>query len=332
MESTRSGKLKNKIKKYLNLIFLNNNTGLLLSILVLFVMLSLYSSNFLSNLNIYTMNRTIAIYIFIGLAQAATLVVGNMNLSVGAIGGLATITAGYFLEVLGMPGWIATIVALLIGIIAGAVNGIIITKLKINPFIVTLGTLFFYTGLVFGFTKGFPFDRIPGSYLITGKARLFEVPVLLYIGVIVLVLVFLLFRFSIVGRRMLAIGENPVASRFSGINNGSIIILNHMLSGLFAAAGGILYLSRIGKANPQTGQEWLVISFAIAIIGGTALNGGSINVIGIFLGAVLLVMIKNGLVLLQVNIYWEQAFLGIFILVALFIDRFRKVFTSEKEL
>jgi ribose transport system permease protein len=99
---------------------------------------------------------------------------------------------------------------------------------------------------------------------------------------------------------------------------------------LSAAIAGVLYVSRIGSANPATGQDWLVISFAVAIIGGTLLTGGSITALGIFLGAMLMVMIKNGLVMLKINIYWEQAFLGLFILIAVIIDKYRTIYSERR--
>ena len=317
-------------KNYFKLLTGNSNTGLFVAVLVLFAVLAITSKNYLTVLNFYTIGRTIAIYGFIALAQAMALVVGNMNLSIGAIGGLSTITVGYFLEVLGYPGWIAVLLALTVGVIAGAINGLIVAKLGINSFIATLGTLFLYTGAVYGFSEGFPFNDIPKSFTFLGRGKFFGIPYILILMIMVLIILFIFFKYIVVGRRILAVGENPEAARFLGINTDSIIILSHVLSGLSAAIAGVLYVSRIGSANPATGQDWLVISFAVAIIGGTALTGGSITALGIFLGAMLMVMIKNGLVMLKINIYWEQAFLGLFILIAVIIDRYRTIYSERR--
>ena len=318
------------MRKNLKFIIRSSNTGLFIAVLIIFIILSAAASNFLSALNLYTLGRTLSIYCFIGLAQAITLVAGNMNLSVGAIGGLSTITTGYLLQVMGYPGWVAVIAGIAVGVMAGAFNGLLVSKLGMNSFVVTLGTLFFYTGLVYGLTKGFPFNEIPKSFLFVGKQKILGVPLLLYITIICLVVVFLFFRYSIAGRRMLTVGENPTAAKFSGVNVSNIILLSHMLSGLSASIGAILYVSRIGSASPQTGQDWLVISFAVAIIGGTALSGGMITAFGLFLGGVLMVMIKSGLVFLKANIYWEQAFLGTIILIAVVIDRFRSIYSQRE--
>ncbi|MHB8278127.1 MAG: ABC transporter permease [Candidatus Humimicrobiaceae bacterium] len=258
------------------------------------------------------------------------LVIGDMNLSAGAIGGLATITAGYFMQVHHMPGVIAVIIALIVGTAAGAFNGIVSTKLGINAFIVTLSTMFIYSGIIFGFTQGFAFDKIPESFTMLGKRDFFGIPTLFITAVIIFVIVYLYFTFTITGRRTLAVGENANAAKFSGINNENIKILSHSLSGFTAALAAVLYVSRLGTAQPTIGQDWLIISFAVAIIGGTSLNGGGITALGLLVGAIIMILIKNGLILLKTNVYWEQAFLGLLILIAVGIDRFRTVYNRKK--
>ena len=163
-------------KNYFKSILRSSNTGLFIVVIIIFIVLSITSDNFLTPLNIFTIGRTLALFIFIALAQALALVVGNMNLSVGAIGGLAVVCVGYFLEVLEQPGWIAVLVSLSIGILAGLINGLMVAKLGINSFVITLGTLFLYTGLVFGFTQGFPYNDIPQAYLFIGREKLFGIP------------------------------------------------------------------------------------------------------------------------------------------------------------
>jgi ribose transport system permease protein len=317
-------------KSYLKNVFASGNFGLFVAALVLFAVLSIFSGSFLTSFNMYTIGRTLSLYAFIGLSQAIVLVVGDMNLSVGAIGGLATITAGYLIDIRHFPGWLAVLAALIVGIACGALNGIITTKLGINAFIVTLATSFIFTGINFGFTQGFSFVNIPLSFTFIGKEKVFGIPLLFIFVVLCLVILFLFIRFSIAGRRLLAVGENSEAAKFSGINIDKIKMLSHMLSGFIAALAAVLYVSRMGSASPVTGQDWLIISFAVAIIGGTGLSGGSITAFGLLIGAIIMVMIKNGLIMMQTNVYWEQAFLGLLILVAVSIDRIRTVYNQKR--
>jgi ribose transport system permease protein len=317
-------------KSLMKNVFASGNFGLFVAALVLFAVLSIFSSGFLTSYNMYTIGRTLSLYVFIGLAQAIVLVVGDMNLSVGAIGGLSTITVGYLIDIRHVPGWIAVIVALIVGIVCGALNGVITTKFGINAFIVTLATSFIFTGINFGFTQGFSFVNIPASFTFIGKEKVIGIPVLFIFAVLCLVILFLFIRYSIAGRRLLAVGENPEAAKFSGINTDKIKLLSHTLSGFIAALAAVLYVSRMGSASPVAGQDWLIISFAVAIIGGTGLSGGSITAFGLLIGAIIMVMIKNGLIMLQTNVYWEQAFLGLLILVAVGIDRVRTVYNQRR--
>lgn len=269
--------------------------------MVLFITLSLSSKNFLSAYNIYTIGRTLSIFALIGAAQAVVISIGDMNISAGAIGGLATITAGYFMDILHLPGMVAALIALVVGAAAGAINGIISTKLGINSFIVTLSTMFVYTGINFGFTQGYSFNNIPKSFSFLGKNSFLGIPLLFIVVIIIFIIMFFFFNFNLTGRRMLAVGQNQVAAKFSGINNVNIKIFSHSLSGFLAALAAILYISRMGTAQPTVGQDWLVISFAVAIIGGTSLTGGSISPLGLLMGAIIMVLIKNGLILLKTN-------------------------------
>ena len=317
-------------KSLLKNVFASGNFGLFVAALVLFAVLSIFSGSFLTSFNMYTIGRTLSLYAFIGLSQAIVLVVGDMNLSVGAIGGLATITAGYLIDIRHVPGTLAIIAALIVGIVCGTLNGLITTKLGINAFIVTLATSFIFTGINFGFTQGFSFVNIPLSFTFIGKGKVFGIPLLFIFAVLCLIILFLFFRFTIAGRRLLAVGENPEAAKFSGINTDKMKLLSHMLSGFIAALAAVLYVSRMGTSSPVTGQDWLIISFAVAIIGGTGLSGGSITAFGLLIGAIIMVMIKNGLIMLQTDVYWEQAFLGLLILVAVGIDRVRTVYNQKR--
>jgi ribose transport system permease protein len=303
-----------------------NETGISLAALLLFIIFSIASPSFLTSYNIFNISRNVALYVFIAIAQALAIVGGGMNLSVGAIGGLAVVATGYFIDVLGFPPWIAVLIALVVGITAGTFNGVIITKVGINSFIVTLATLFIFTGVVYGVTKGYPYINIPKTFTIVGRKGIFGLPYLFWLMVGALGFLFYIFKFMRFGRRLLATGGSIEATRLSGVNTDRIIIISNILSGLFAAIAGILWVSRMGSAQPSTGQNWLIISFAVAIIGGTALSGGFISALGIFMGGVIIVLIRNGLILVEVNVYFEQTFLGFIILLAVAVDRIRTLY------
>lgn len=303
--------------------------GIMGAALLLAVIFSLISDSFLSSYNVFNLSRTMSLYVFVALSQAVMLVTGNMNLSVGAIGGLSAIIFGLLVDRLGLPLPVALAGAIGVSLLAGAFNGFVMTKLKINSFIVTLSTLFIYTGLVYGISRGYPFKEIPAAFVVVGRGSLFGLPYLFYIMAVTLVCVWYLFRYTVFGRQMLATGSNLEAAELSGINTDRIIMGANLLSAFFAAMGGLLWVSRIGSAQPALGQNWLIISFAVAIIGGTALQGGRITALGLFGGAMIMVLIKNGLILMQANVYFEQAFLGSIILLTILLDRVREIWSER---
>ncbi len=316
---------KNMLKNLLR----RSETGITIAAVILFIIFSVASPSFLTAYNIFNVSRNISLYVFIAIAQALAIVGGGMNLSVGAIGGLGVVATGYFIDALGAPPWVAVVVALVVGLAAGTFNGVIITKVGLNSFVVTLATLFIFTGLVYGFTKGYPYINIPKSFTIIGRKGVFGLPYLFWLMVCALGFLYYMFNFMRFGRRLIATGGSIEATRLSGVNTDRIIIISNILSGLFAALAGVLWVSRMGSAQPSTGQNWLIISFAVAIIGGTALSGGTISALGIFMGGVIIVMIRNGLILLDVNVYFEQTFLGIIILLAVAVDRIRTLYNLK---
>lgn len=308
----------------------NKEIGLIIVTVLLFLILTIRSDGFLTYFNMANILRNISLWLIIALAQALVMVIGGMNLSIGAVGALAATTVGYFMEVLHMPGTVAIVAAIIVGLLAGFFNGIVIVKTGLNAFIVTLATLFIFTGIVMGLTRGLPYTKIPVSFTLIGQGTLLMIPNLFLVTIVILVIVFILFRFSLIGRRLLATGSNINASKFSGINTDMIILFAHVASGFIAALGGVLYVSRYGVAQPSIGNSWLIMSFAIAIIGGTSLVGGSLSILGLFFGGAIIILIKSGLILLHVEPFWEQTFLGALILISVGIDRVREVIASKR--
>ncbi len=316
-------------KRFSKIISGNKESGLVIVTVILFAILAISSGGFLSYFNIANILKNVSLWVIIALAQALVLVIGGMNLSIGGMGALTAATVGYFMEVLHMPGIIAVIAALAVGVAAGFFNGIVIVKTKLNAFIVTLATLFIFTGLVMGLTKGLPFTEIPVSFTLIGQGTTLRIPNIFLLTVVILIFVYILFRFSLIGRRILATGSNLDAAEFSGVNTDMIVLFSHIFSGIIAAIGGILYVSRFGVAQPSIGNSWLIMSFAIAIVGGTALSGGDLSILGLLLGGIIILLIKSGLILLHVDPFWEQTFLGVLILIAVGIDRMRGILAAR---
>ena len=306
--------------------------GLMIATAILFGILACNSETFVSRYTMFVVSRQVAFYVLIALAQAVCLVVGGMNLSVGAISSFSTVMLGASLEWWGLPQPVAVIIALATGAAIGAANGLLVTRLKINSFIVTLSMMFVLMGLRSGISKGMPF-KVPPSFLYFGQEKLFGIewlPWVFVIMLLVLAAVGYMYNHTVFGRRMLATGGNADAARLSGISTDQMIVGANILSGLFAALAAVLWASKLGSAAPETGDNWLIVSFAVAIIGGTGLNGGIVSAPGILMGAIIYMLIQHGLVEVKANPHYANAFLGALILLTIIVDRVREIWSARR--
>jgi ribose transport system permease protein len=295
---------------------------------ILFVTIWANSSSFLSRYAVFGYAQDTSLYVLIAMAQAVCLVVGGMNLSVGGIGSLATVALGLCLDPdwWNLPVWAAVPIVLSVGLACGLLNGLLIVKLKINSFIVTISTMFIFMGLRNGIARGNRYSVPAGMYEF-GKAGLFDyVPYIFLIMLAVLIAISYMYRHTVFGRRMLATGGNEDAARLSGIRTGGMILGANVLSGMLASLAAILYAMKTGSAAPKTGDEWLLYSFAVAIIGGTGLNGGIISGLGILMGGIIYVLIQSGLIIMNFNDKYMHVYVGCLIFLAIALDRAREVY------
>ncbi len=295
----------------------------IIATVVLFVVFSSATENFFTPFNQFNVWRAALQNVFIALGQAMVVLIGGMNLSLGAIGGLTVVILGHSIEILGFPVWVAVILALLAGVGCGVVNGFFISRFKLNSFVVTLATSFIFQGLVNGISQGRPYSKIPAQFTLLGKGDILGIPNMVFLMAAALLVVFFAFRYTVIGRRLLAVGGNVEAARLSGIKTGRMIMLANVLSGVCASVAAILWVSRMGTAQPATGGDWLIVSFAVTVIGGTALSGGTISALGFLFSGLLMALIRNGLIMIGVNVYFEATFLGVIILLAVMVEYFR---------
>ena len=303
-------------------------SGLLVAILIGCAVLAYLAPNFLTEFNIYVMLRSFCVGLLVGFAQMVTLGVGQMNIAVGALGGLVAIAVGGMMEKLGLPVAAAVPLALAIGAFGGLINGLLTVRTGINGFIITLATASAFTGINLGITKSIPFYKMPPGFVAFGSDRVSAFPYLLIAPLIVAAILGLFLARTVPGRQLLAVGGNPHAAELSGISRGKIVVLAHVLSGLLAGGAAVLAVAQLGSAQPSIGTDWLLLSFAAPIIGGAALTGGHISVLGTMFAVVLIALIENGMVLAKVDPYWVQFLLGALILAAVWLNRWRAVSTG----
>ena len=296
--------------------------GLVTVALILFLVIA--ADGFASQFNLYNLGRDLGVWIVVGLAQMAVLGVGGLNLAVGAIGAAAAMMLGWMLESLGIPLPVALLGTVAFAGAIGAINGILVVWLRLHSFVVTLATASIIAGLMLVTTKAEAFRDLPTFIADLGRAKLLPgVSVILVAGLLVALIVGYLYRFTVTGRSLLATGANPWAAELAGLPVKRNVVLSHSISGLLAGVAGILVVLRVGAALPSTGGDWVLDSFAIPIIGGTALAGGGVSSFGVVLGALLLLLIRNGLLLVGIGGWWIQLLSGLALLAAVLLDRWR---------
>lgn len=319
-------------RKLIKEIFKGELAGIVIVLALIILLLVVFAQGFASFYNLNALSRTIAIIIVVGLSQLAVLSIGHLNLALGAMGCVSGMFTGFLLqEYANLPIFVILLLGLLIGALAGFIQGAFIVKTKINPFIVTLAFVSLYLGIVTGITKGAVFTRQPERFMAIDRTSiLFEIPLLFIISLAVAAILMVLFFKTVLGRQVLATGENLKAAAFAGINTMYIVIVAHTLSGIIAGIAGILQICRLGAATPTIGADWLLISFAAPILGGTILSGGKVSIIGTILGAVLMSTVVNGLFLLDVSYFWFQTFLGGILLGSYEINKLRRSYLLQK--
>jgi ribose transport system permease protein len=282
--------------------------------------------SFLSPFNIQILLLAISINALVAFSQMIIIAIGQMNLSVGAIGGLAAISFAGMMEVWGLPWPVAGLLALAIGLAAGMVNGVLCAYTGISAFIITLATLSVYKGINLGITEAQPFYQIPDTVKWLGNATAIgPIPWLVLPFVLCAVgLWYLLFRLPL-GRSILAVGGNAHAAELSGISVARAVIVAHALSGFLAAMAGIMLVARLQLGQPSIGDDWLILSFAAPIIGGAVLTGGRVSVAGTCFGVAIVAIITQVLVLFNIDPFLVQVVLGVLILWAVGVNRIREV-------
>lgn len=305
--------------------------GLAVIIALLVVVFALRQPGFVSSFNLFGMGRSLAVDVTVGFSQMVVLATGGMNLAVGSIGVCSVMFAGYLMQDLGVPVPLAFLLAVILGGLLGWLNGFTIVRSGVNAFIVTLASANLFSGAMLILTKAQPINGLPpivgsiGSYKILSYAS----PALV-VALVVGLALYSFYRYSVPGKETLMAGANARAATISGIPVARTIVLAHVLSGMLAGVAGLMVVVRVGAAMPAVGgDDWLLPSFLGPVLGGTALAGGFVSVLGTFLGAMLVTVIRSGLLVLNIGNFWLQFFLGLFLLAAVMAQRYRGVFRAR---
>ena len=296
----------------------------ILSVLILVgIVISIFSPYFLTTNNLMGVFRSFSLVGIMSIGMMLVIITGGIDLSVGSVMGLSSLMTALAFQ----HGWgplPAVLAGLCAGLMVGAFNGVLITWIQLPPFIATLGTLSIGRGLMYIITKGVPLTPdVPDSFTFIGQGYFGFVPVPVVIMLLLTVSFSILMRRTRFGRHVYATGGNEVAARLSGVRTHRVKFTVYALSGLIAALAGVVSFSRFVSAEPASGFGAELDVIAAAAIGGASLSGGVGSVEGAIIGAALAGIITNGVVLLNIDTYAQQAITGCVILIAVSIDIWR---------
>jgi ribose transport system permease protein len=289
--------------------------------LLAIVVFAAISGQFLTSFNVYVILSAAALLAVVGFAQVTVLSVGEFSLAVGGIGALAAVIVGNLLVKQGVPLVPAVVAGLALGAVCGFANGLLVVKSGVDGFIITLATGGAFSGLTLAITKSQPYGDLPKLMNSIGTGRAGFIPYILAATIVAALALAALYRWRATGRTMLAVGGNAEAAQLSGLSAGRAKIWAHTLSGLLAGVAGVMAMAMAHEADPNAGVDWLIQSFTVAIIGGTALAGGVVSIGGVLVAALILAIINNGLVLVNVNPFWMTFVEGVLVFAAVVLGR-----------
>jgi len=297
--------------------------GVLIACVVVFILIAVNAPTYASIGNLQVMGRDLAQVGILAIGESLVILTGGIDLSVGALAGLAGILAAWFNVNQGFPAPVAILLTLVICAAIGLWHGTMVTKLKVPPFVITLVTFTVAQGLALAITSGSPINGIDPLFGNLSSFYVEEIPVpaLFFVGVVVIAW-FILER-TYIGRQIYAVGGNKEAARLAGIPTGRRITSTYIASSTLAGVVGILVIGRMNVADPSVGPGWELIAIAAAVVGGASLFGGEGRIVGIAAGAILLEFIANGLLALHVSPYYQQVVQGGVLGVAILLDRVR---------
>jgi inositol transport system permease protein len=311
----------------------------LIFLVVLMAGFAIAEPRFLHPLNLFNVMRQVSIYGLLAIGMTFVILTAGIDLSVGSLlafaglvaaavskGGLSNrFTVGEGQDAVSYGWYLAALAAIAVGVVGGFIQGMAITRLRVPPFVVTLGGMSVFRGAALLFAEGGPISGFDPGFVWWGQGRLFgQVPIPVIIFLAFAVLAHIVLRYTRYGRQVYAVGGNPEAARLSGLNVQRVTTSVYVIMGFFAGLGSFVLAARLNSAEAVAGTGYELTVIASVVIGGTSLFGGSGTIFGTVIGTILIGVLLNGLVLMNVSSYIQQIIIGVIIVLAVAFDTFAK--------
>jgi ribose/xylose/arabinose/galactoside ABC-type transport system permease subunit len=294
--------------------------GIFIVFSIICLIISFISPQFLTVSNWTIIITQVSINALLAFGVTFVIITGGIDLSLGSIVAVAGVSAAMLAHPDSYPVLVPVFAGLFAGLLIGAFNGFIITKSKIAPFIVTLGTMTIGRGLALILSNGRPVSNLSDSFVLIGSGKLMGIPLLIIILICMFIICSVILNKTILGRYIYAVGGNEQAARASGINVTQVKMAVYSISGVLAGLAGILLTSRITTGQPNAGAGFELDAIAAVVIGGSSTTGGKGSITGTLVGVLLIGVINNSLDLLNVTSYYQQVVMGIIIIGAVVLD------------
>ncbi len=297
-------------------------TWIVLVALLLALALSFASPYFMTVGNMTNLMKQVSIVAILAAGQAVVIISGGIDLSVGSVLALSAVTIGWLIQA-GVDPTLALVAGLLVGTFAGWINGMVITRMRIPPFIATLGMLGIARGMALVITDGVSYPVLEPLFLWIGNAKLLGLPVPLYFVIVTFAAIWVMLHTTVFGRHVYAIGGNERVARLEGIPVDRQKLKIYMLSGFMAALAAVVMTGRLAATPPSVAQGIELQAIAAVIIGGVSFTGGRGEALTALVGALIMAMITNGLNILGISSFYQQVLIGIVIIVAVWLDNLK---------
>jgi len=295
-----------------------------LAVVILVTVSTLINPRFIGVDNLHSMGRDIALLGIAGIGEGFAILVAGIDLSVGSMIGLGGVLVAYFIVSQGLPIWVGMLLTLLIGLGVGVIHGLFVTKLKMHGFLITLVTMGVARGASLVITKGWPIIDLPDSYNFIAQGYVANLPIPVIIFVVILAVTLFLLRFTYIGRQIYAAGGNAEAARLSGVNVDARIILCYVIAALCSSLVGMIQAGRLTIGHPGAGEGYELLAITAGIVGGLSFFGGEGSVLGIAVGASMIGVLQNAMIMLKVSPYWHRIVIGLVLLSAIVFDYVRR--------
>lgn len=316
-------KTGSQISSFIKMTFNFQESAILLVFIIFCVILAIVSPRFLAPQNISNVIRQFSMIAIVAVGMTFVIISGGIDLSVGGIVAFVGVSTAWMIVNMGLPIWVAIIVALILGSLLGLVNAILVVKVGLPPFIATLGTMQISRGLVLALTKGYPIRPLPENFLRIGHGKIGVIPIPIIIMVVVVLIAHIYLSRTTNGRYVYYTGSNLEAAVLSGIKTKRVLSSVYVITGLLCAVAAVVLTARLSSAQSNMAEGWELDAIAAVVIGGASLSGGVGSVIGTLIGAAIMGVIRNAMVLLHVSVYWQTVVIGCVILAAVTIDKIR---------